>query len=144
MIRPLLALAVLLALGTGAYAGEASRSYGLTNGCQDWKIVHDIVSRFGWAEGMTFGEPNRIERLGDFRQVGFAPVGESKIERRYCQASATINTQARPATVYYLIESSQGLFGIGARVEFCVAGFDRWHVHDGDCNTVRPLYYRRG
>lgn len=60
----------------------------------------------------------------------------SPIERRYCQATARLSDgQDKP--IWYLIEYGQGFAGIGDNVEFCVSGFDRWHVYDGNCRVLR-------
>ena len=141
MIRPVLALAALLSLGTLAFASDYTPNAapdvpGVTPVCQDGWTLHTISSRFGGAENKTFKEGYLIARFDDIQQTRHA-MGPGLIERRYCQATTTLNTGDRQM-VYYMIESGQGFAGVGSRVEFCVDGFDYWRVHDGQCRTVRP------
>jgi capsid protein len=67
----------------------------------------------------------------------YLPSLESRpIARRYCNATAWM-TDGRKRQVWYLIETGQGLAGMGDNVEFCVAGFDRWNVYNGHCRILR-------
>lgn len=144
MIRPVLALAALAALlGTAAAGAAEYRPLGTTYhvqpttpGCDDPKMLSDMVGRYGWAHARTWGTGFQIVRFDGIRETRLA-LGPGLIERRYCQAVSLLNTGEQPK-VYYMIESQQGFVGLGSRVEFCVQGQDYWHVHDGYCRTVRP------
>jgi hypothetical protein len=106
--------------------------------CDGAGVLSRIRDRFAWAHSRTWRSGlsiSAIEWTGDARPGGEYP---SLIGRRYCEASAVISNGDR-ARVYYLIETHQGFAGVGARVTFCLPGYDPWHVYDKDCRTVRPL-----
>lgn len=63
-------------------------------------------------------------------------TAERPIARRYCGATVQLS-DGRERPVWYMIEYGQGFAGIGANVEFCVSGFDRWHVYNGGCRVLR-------
>jgi hypothetical protein len=46
-------------------------------------------------------------------------------------------TNGMPYAVFYVIEHGLGFAGLGRDIDFCVLGLDPWHIHDGDCRTVR-------
>jgi len=51
-----------------------------------------------------------------------------------------VQTREEPAAtkLYYMVEFGQGFTGIGGfNVEFCVEGFDKWRIQDGNCRAVR-------
>ncbi|AXS41426.1 cytoplasmic protein [Breoghania sp. L-A4] len=81
-----------------------------------------------------------IKSLGPGSQTGFLKDRPSPLARRYCRASAETQEGARlrHRKLYYMIEEYQAFAGIGWNVEVCVAGRDRWYVHDTWCRTVRP------
>lgn len=76
----------------------------------------------------------------DFHRISeqrFEPQwAESPIERRYCHATVGLS-DGHSRDVWYLIERPLGFAGIGSNVEFCVSGFDRWHVYGGRCRSLR-------
>ncbi|MFC5989817.1 hypothetical protein [Limoniibacter endophyticus] len=66
-----------------------------------------------------------------------ATYGGSDIPRHYCQATVSMS-DGYSRTVYYLVEEGMGFVGMGGNnVEFCVPGFDRWHVYNGACRVVK-------
>jgi hypothetical protein len=124
--------------GAYKYVAPGILSYRpVTPSCADPFTLRSIHSRFQWAESRTFHSPAKIAAIDYIEETRLEPIGRSIIERRYCQAFATLNDGNRQR-LYYLIESNQGFAAVGSRVQFCVEGFDRWHVHDGYCRTVRP------
>ena len=58
------------------------------------------------------------------------------IPRRYCHATAILS-DGRGHKIWYLIEGGAGFASIGANVEFCVSGFDRWNVYNSHCRVLR-------
>lgn len=76
----------------------------------------------------------------DFYRISerrFEPrLSDSHIERRYCHATVGLSN-GHSRDVWYLIERPMGFVGIGSKVEFCVAGFDRWNVYGGRCRSLR-------
>jgi hypothetical protein len=149
MKRALLALAMLASAAVPAGAvdfyvqnwqpiGLPFADDGAVPACNSAGVLSGIRSRFAWAHSRTWRTGlsiSAIDQAGDTRAGGEYP---SLIGRRYCQASAVISDGAR-SSVFYLIETHQGFAGLGARVTFCLPGYDPWHVYDKDCRTVRPL-----
>lgn len=60
---------------------------------------------------------------------------DAPIARRYCGAKVVLS-DGRSRDLWYLIESRMGFAGVGDNVEFCVSGFDRWHVYNGRCRVL--------
>lgn len=78
-----------------------------------------------------------IASVGDIRLTRYEPKNNpAEIERSYCKATAAF-TDGQSRSVWYLVEGGQGFAGIGNNVEMCVDGFDRWHVYDSACRTLR-------
>lgn len=70
-------------------------------------------------------------------QKRYLPETESwPIARRYCGATVRLS-DGRDRPIWYLIEYGQGFASLGDNVEFCVSGFDRWHVYDGNCRVLK-------
>jgi hypothetical protein len=149
MKRTLLAIAMLVSAAVPAGAvdfylsgtqpiGLPFASDAAVPACDGAGVLSSIRDRFArahsrtWRTGLSIAA---IEWAGDARPGGEYP---SLIGRRYCEASAVFSNGER-SKVYYLIESHQGFAGLGARVSFCLPGYDPWHVYDKDCRTVRPL-----
>ena len=79
-------------------------------------------------------------RISEFYNIQAARYeGEDEkhpIFRQYCRADALLS-DGRTHRVWYLIEGDQGFASLGTNVEFCVDGFDRWHVYNGGCRVLR-------
>lgn len=73
-------------------------------------------------------------RIKERRYLPQAP--DRPIDRRYCHATVALSN-GHNRDVWYLIEKPMGFAGIGSNVEFCVSGFDRWHVYGGRCRSLR-------
>jgi hypothetical protein len=103
--------------------------------------MHDLraignaeLSRRAWSRGSNVG--HQVRHVPNLPQVGimeFYNIRENRfqpesprwpIERRYCQANVAL-TDGVSRDIWYLIEERTGFAGLGANVEFCVAGFDR-------------------
>jgi hypothetical protein len=149
MRRILTSLALAVAAAAPAAAGDFyvrdGRAIGLAfasdtavPACDAAGVLSGIRTRFAWAHSRTWRTGltiASIDRAGDARTGGEYP---SLIGRRFCEAGVTISNGAR-SKVYYLIETHQWFAGIGAKVTFCLPGYDPWHVYDKACRTVRPL-----
>ena len=60
------------------------------------------------------------------------------VGRKFCHALVRLN-DGRKHDLYYIIETPwnfAGVPGIGG-LEFCVPGYDPWHVYGKDCSTIR-------
>jgi hypothetical protein len=136
-----LILASMLALAGGAMPTLAAdpvavRAYD-PGVCGDGKVLGRINQRFR----------HQVRNVPHLPQVDIADVysiretrhlprhANNPIERLYCQATVALSN-GQSHNMWYLIEWPLGFAGIGANVEFCVAGFDRWHVYGGRCRSL--------
>ena len=103
--------------------------------CADPKVSARIVDRFNWADAHTFYRGVAITAIEGQYERTVEAFGPHPIYRRYCRAQAWLSNQ-RKQTVYYMIERGMGLAGIGYKVEFCLPGYDPWHVYDGYCRVL--------
>lgn len=104
--------------------------------CSDSSALVHIQNRFAWAERNTWHRGFVMASIGNPRPSGHHYTEPGYVLRDYCMADSVMtNGDARP--VYYVIEHGLGFAGLGRDIDFCVPGLDRWHVHDGDCRTVR-------
>jgi hypothetical protein len=61
---------------------------------------------------------------------------ESTVERTYCGATVQLSN-GHSRSVWYFIEEGMGFAGVGANVEACIDGFDRWNVYNAHCSVAR-------
>jgi hypothetical protein len=132
----LLAFAVMtswLMLAATANAGDRTARY-----CDDGAILARIVSKFRHQVTYVPNLPDvDIVHFGRIHERRYIPYGEWRpIARRYCAATAHLS-DGRKRKVWYLIEDRMGFAGVGDGVDFCVSGFDRWHVYNGHCRVLR-------
>jgi hypothetical protein len=130
----------------GAVAGTAASAADMVVGvyaadpgvCGDARVLGRISQRFRH-------QVRNVPNLPDVEILDYYRIGESRfepardrwpVERRYCHAKAALS-DGHSRTVWYLIENPMGFAGVGSNVEFCVSGFDRWHVYNGGCRVLR-------
>jgi hypothetical protein len=104
--------------------------------CADTGLLERIVDRFAWAERTHWHRGFVIETIDDPRPSGHHFAEPGTVHRDYCIADSVM-TNGTVHPVYYAIERGLGFAGIGRYVDFCIPDLDPWHVHDGDCRTVR-------
>jgi hypothetical protein len=109
---------------------------GYATACDDAGALDRIVGRFGWAERTQWHRGFEIQSIDNPRPSGHPFAEPGLVQRDYCMADSVM-TNGSFYPVYYTIEHGLGFVGIGRYVDFCVPGLDPWHVHDGDCRTVR-------
>lgn len=114
----------------------ADRSYSGT--CSEHGYLARIEHRFRHQVRHVPELPDvAIQSFLNIRETRFEPEDERHpISRQYCEADVLLS-DGRSRDIWYLIEGDQGFASIGRNVEFCVAGFDRWHVYDGNCRVLR-------
>lgn len=136
-----LLLAVLLALTGWAAPAAAADMVAVEvtqpGVCASERVLHRIRHRF---DHQVRNVPNLPQvAITDFQRIResrhLPRRADRPIDRRYCNATVYLSNGVK-RTVWYLIEKPMGLAGIGSNVEFCVAGFDRWHVYGGRCRSV--------
>ena len=142
MLNLRIAILVPLALSTNmAVAADPSTFVvstpdALPSVCDDAGALDRIVGRFGWAERNQWHRGFEIQTIDNPRPSGHRFAEPGLVHRDYCVAD-TVMTNGSFYPVYYTIEHGLGFAGLGRYVDFCVPGLDPWHVHDGDCRTVR-------
>jgi hypothetical protein len=123
-----------------AEAASSDRVTGVTT-CQDELVLASIRHRFATASMRVEKRDLQIVGVEKVREVHASVNRPSPIPRRWCSAAVTLSDGSR-STLTYLLAGGLGFAGPGLawipdEVEFCVAGHDRWRVHDGNCRTTR-------
>jgi hypothetical protein len=137
----LVALVLILGLGSAQAADYAAPSphramVSADTACAGSGVLGRIKGRYAYAERNVLHRGFLIASIGNPRPSGHRYAEPGLVKRDYCRADAVMtNGSAHP--VFYVIEHGLGFAGIGRDIDFCVPGLDPWHVHDGDCRTVR-------
>ncbi|MEO3387681.1 hypothetical protein [Mesorhizobium sp. CAU 1741] len=137
-----LLLASMLTFASGASnalaADPVAVRLGDTGVCASDKVLNRITKRFDYQVRNVPHLPqvaiDGFHRIHEVRHLPRRP--DWPIDRLYCQAKAALS-DGRSRDIYYLIEWPMGFAGIGGNVEFCVSGFDSWHVYGGRCRSLR-------
>lgn len=134
----LLALSSIFSSTSSAQAADFIIDYADPGICGEDRFLRTIVKRFHHQVTHVPNLPD-VDIL-DFRRIyekRYLPEQERwPIGRRYCGATVHLSDGGeRP--IWYLIEEGMGFASIGDNVEFCVSGFDRWYVYNGDCRVLR-------
>jgi hypothetical protein len=117
---------------TRSYHDEGSRI------CGEAGVLSRITGKFRY-------QVTHVPNLPPVDIVDFRNIHENRylpayadrpIARRYCGATA-YTSDGRSHPIWYLIEEGAGFAGLGGNVEFCLLGFDRWHVYNGACRVLR-------
>lgn len=101
-------------------------------------VLGRISNRFGYQVRNVPNLPQvGIANFYNLHETRYLPqTEENPIARRYCAGTVQLSDGSqRP--VWYMIEYGMGFASIGDNVEFCVGGFDRWHVYDGYCRVLQ-------
>lgn len=135
-------LALSLALAGGVLTASAADPVSVRIDepgiCGNGRVLDRISNRFRH-------QVRHVPHLPQVDIVDFHRIKESRhlpkaekrpIDRRYCHATVALS-DGHSRDVWYLIERPLGFAGVGSNVEFCVAGFDRWHVYGGRCRSLR-------
>ncbi|MEK1887712.1 MAG: hypothetical protein AAAB35_09110 [Phyllobacterium sp.] len=141
-VSPLLAVgfavSVVLSSGISARAADYVEG-GYDDTCGQAGVLNRIVNRFAYQVRHVPNLPQvGIHNFSDVRLTRYEPSREPElaaVARHYCKATAHL-TDGGQRPVWYVVEDGMGFVGIGNNVEFCVLGFDRWHVYDGQCRTL--------
>lgn len=143
LVNALLAAALAIA---GVAAVPAAQAADMVEGvrasdpgaCSHPRVLARISNRFDHQVRHVPNLPDvSIESFHRIGQTRYLPSREKwPVERRYCHARVALSN-GKQRTVWYLIEKPWGFAGVGSRVEFCVAGFDRWNVYNANCSVLR-------
>ena len=149
MARPkLIAAALLLAVAQPAAAQTYSQGWAAPYWpsyfqavfqtfpeCGDGSVAAKIIDKHNWADRHTWYRGLTMARIGGQYERTVEAFGPSPVYRRYCRAHAWFSDGKR-RTVHYRISHGMGLAGTNYKVEFCVPGYDRWRVYDGNCRVL--------
>jgi hypothetical protein len=104
--------------------------------CASPGVLASIRHRFAGAERRQWHRGFVMQSIDNPRGSGHPYAEPGQVKRDYCVADSVM-TDGSAWPVYFTVEHGLGFVGIGRDIEFCVLGLDPWHVHDGDCRTVR-------
>lgn len=149
--RALPALAAACAFATAALSAGAPARAGIVDAivmggpsavpaCDDPGVIETIRGKFAHADAHVLKRGVSLAAVTKVRQSYLGRIDGSPIVRRFCHAAAHVTDRHRPSTLYYLIEQDYGFVGVTWNVEFCIAGYEPWFVHDGNCRTVRKWW----
>jgi hypothetical protein len=150
MIRAGFCTLVLAGLLSGTPAGpaaagpieaiaDAAMTPGYLPDCQDASVIGEVQGRFSTGAAGMLQAALALDTVDHVRQTHPVVSRPSSIARRYCAATAWLSN-GRRAPLYYMVEQRMGFASIGWQVEYCVAGYEPWRVHDGQCRTVRKWW----
>ena len=104
--------------------------------CASARALSRIKHIFAWADRNQWHRGFVISEIGNPRPSGHPYAEPGLVKREYCVADSVM-TDGTAWPVYYVVEHGLGFAGLGSDIDFCVPGLDPWHIHDGDCRTVR-------
>lgn len=106
--------------------------------CSNQSILKRVTAGFSYQNRHIAALPrNNINAVSNIVLKRYEPAKHKpQITRTYCQATAHLNNNEQ-RQVYYMIEDGQGFASIGRNVEFCVEGYDIWHVYDAKCRVLK-------
>jgi hypothetical protein len=142
MLRFLAPLALILAFGSAQAADVDSTlvvqapPVAAATACSRASVLRRIEVRFAYAERRTWHRGFTIRSIGNPRPSHHPYAEPGLVKREYCMADGVM-TNGDTNVIFYTVEHKVGFVGIGTYVDFCVLGLDPWHVHDGECRTVR-------
>ncbi len=109
-------------------------------GCEQSSVIETIRSKFGDADAAILKSGLSIAAVDHIKET-YAGINDPRhYLHRYCEAHVQLSNGKTPV-VYYLVEQEAGFSGITWNVEFCVAGYEPWHIHDGNCHAVRHHWW---
>jgi hypothetical protein len=104
--------------------------------CTSGNALARIKHSFAKADRVQWHRGFVISQIGNPRPSGHPYAEPGLVKRDYCMADSVM-TDGTAWPVYYVVEHGLGFVGLGSDIDFCLPGLDPWHIHDGDCRTVR-------
>lgn len=110
--------------------------------CNDPKVLRRIQSKFAWADKNTWSDISHrthsigIDHIRHIKQRYKLDHTKSMITHRHCNGRAALSNGKKPR-IYYMIQERMGFASLSWKVEFCVAGYDRWRVYGAHCRSLR-------
>jgi len=110
--------------------------YGNLPACEDPAVLGEISSWFNSREAKFWG-PLQAVAYDKVRPIGFRPLGDDFIPRRFCTARMALN-DGTLHRVDYSVRENLGFLGLTWNVNWCVSGLDRHRTYAPDCKMARP------
>lgn len=110
--------------------------YGNLPACEDPAVLGEITSWFNSREAKFWG-PLQAVAFDRIQPIGFRPMGDDLIPRRFCTGRVALNDGSL-RRVDYSVRENLGLFGYTWNVNWCVSGLDRHRSYAPDCKMARP------
>ncbi len=104
--------------------------------CDDPAVLGEITSWFNTRESRFWG-PLQAVAYDRIRPIGFRPLGDDLIPRRFCTGRIALN-DGTLHRIDYSVRENLGLFGWTWNVNWCVSGLDRHRAYAPDCKMARP------
>lgn len=124
----------------GTPSEAAPRIQDVAKLCSDPRALANIIDRFNWAQKKTWETSIRMVAVEGPREHYYRTVGDyAYLSKRYCRATAVMNTGHKRVMVYQIIEDTGGAGGFYDRARWCVRGYDWMNEHEPACRVLRAL-----
>ena len=138
---PIAAVLLPLLAGGSAAAADYTSPTAVSAPAGDLVCANDnalgrIQRIFAWTERTLWHRGFEMESIDNPRPSGHPYAEPGLVHRDYCVADSVMTN----GSFYRSITRSSTALASSASardVDFCMPGLDPWHVHDGDCRTVR-------
>ena len=108
--------------------------------CSDPRGLANILDRFNWVQRNTWETDIRIVAIEHPKEHYYRTVGDyAYLSKRYCRATAVLNTGHKRNLVFNFVEDTGGAGGFYDRARFCVQGYDWMNEHEPSCRVLRAL-----
>lgn len=138
-----------------------------TTACADPRYLNQIVERFDWVQRETWDNDARLIGISDIREVTYKPHQQGNYAPKvYCLATAQVASaaygpahaasaktglplyepaepgavpvQVRNHKLSFILTEEGGFVGRSPGIEFCVAGYDWFNLHEPSCRVLNP------
>ena len=124
----------------GTPSEAAPRIQDVAKLCSDPRALANIIDRFNWAQKTTWETSIRMVAVEGPREHHYRTVGDyAYLSKRYCRATAVLNTGHKRVLVYQIVEDMGGAGGFYDRSHWCVRGYDWMNEHEPACRVLRAL-----
>jgi hypothetical protein len=137
ILTSLLFVASFVGSATAADVSSGSTSWHAMPACDSPSVTWKIAEKFAYQDRHLIHSGLGIARIDDVRETG-GPGWPSRIDRRYCGATAWLSDGSQSEVVYLIEGPHLGAFSKHWHVESCLPGYDPFHVYDAGCRSIRP------
>ena len=137
-LRDFLSIAVAMAVATPLMV---SSSFAWTRidqiACGDRHYLREIQKRFNWSQRNTFKRDITLLEFLDVRQAAFRANDPAFQDRIHCHGKVLLSNGRKHSLFYKL--SSDGGPPLGAKLQWCVIGYDDYRAFAPACRQLKPL-----